>query len=272
MNYQMETKANTLRSYKADLKLFSTYLDNKWSVDALLNIPQTWSGLTRENLEGFMLYLIGQGYAIGSVNRAISTVRTFARRAFDAGTLPIEAYALIDTVGAIQGEDAIDFDISRLSVGVRHRRAHIGAKKATPIELSDDQAIALKHDHPDTPQGRRDALLMTLLIDLGLLPSEIARLRTPQVNLNQGLLCDVRRQEVKKRIVFTRDLDAILRRCIEAGEILKDTALIRGGTRWGTMDRNMGDRAINQRVQVLGKRILGLSNLSPNDLRHYWKR
>ena len=51
----------------------------------------------------------------------------------------------------------------------------LGLKKAEPVSISTHQAKALK-DQPDTPRGRRDGLLMCLLLDHGLRVGEVAKL------------------------------------------------------------------------------------------------
>lgn len=62
-----------------------------------------------------------------------------------------------------------------------------GDKKAEPVSISPEQAKALK-DQPDTPQGRRDALLMCLLLDHGLRVGEVAGLTVADFDLKAGEL------------------------------------------------------------------------------------
>jgi len=51
----------------------------------------------------------------------------------------------------------------------------IGRKKGDWVSLGPDQIKALKAQ-PDTPQGRRDSLIICLLADLGLRCGELAGL------------------------------------------------------------------------------------------------
>ena len=60
-----------------------------------------------------------------------------------------------------------------------------GVKKAEAVSLDKAQVRALK-TQPDTPQGRRDALLMCLLLDHGLRVGELAVLKVTAFDLPQG--------------------------------------------------------------------------------------
>ena len=58
---------------------------------------------------------------------------------------------------------------------VREQR-RVDHKKNEAIVLTAEQSRRLKRQHPPTPQGIRDRLLMCLLLDLGLRASEVASL------------------------------------------------------------------------------------------------
>jgi len=62
-----------------------------------------------------------------------------------------------------------------------------GYKKADAVHISEKQARKLKN-HPDTPQGRRDALLMCLLLDHGLRVGEVVRLTVGSFDLKAGVM------------------------------------------------------------------------------------
>lgn len=63
-----------------------------------------------------------------------------------------------------------------------------------PSKLTPAQARSLKREHEDTPQGRRDALLMFLLLDHGLRVSEAADLQVTDLDISRGLLRFYRRK------------------------------------------------------------------------------
>jgi site-specific recombinase XerD len=50
------------------------------------------------------------------------------------------------------------------------------------LRLSAEQAYRLKHTHADTHEGRRDALLMGLLLDQGLQVAEIISFNVQDVD------------------------------------------------------------------------------------------
>jgi integrase len=62
-----------------------------------------------------------------------------------------------------------------------------GAKKAQPVPLTPEQAARLKAQ-PDTPQGRRDTLLLCLLLDHGPRVGEVTGLQVTDFDVAAGEL------------------------------------------------------------------------------------
>ena len=89
-----------------------------------------------------------------------------------------EEFALIRTVAGYAHKEARRID-ERREVSRR------GSKKAAAVHITMKQAKKLKLQ-PDTPQGRRDALLMCLLLDHGLRVGEVARLQVSDFDLKAG--------------------------------------------------------------------------------------
>lgn len=286
-----ERKAgNTLRAHRADLEAFARFVCSAdpncaISAEVLATTPDAWADVTWGLVEAFKRWLLTESYSIGTINRILSTVKVYAKLAFKAGVLTTEQHALIRTVNGYSGKEATNIDKKRSAANTATRRQRPGAKKAESVSLTDDQAEALKHNHPDTPQGRRDALLMTVLIDLGLRCGEVVLLKVAQLDLKAGLLHNVERPKTglvqtnegdkRQTLALGDDLTAILKRCEAAGELLPVGALIRGSTRsykhaaGALLPTGLSERAINNRVRELGKRI-GIENLSPHDCRHYF--
>src|SRR5215213_9055788 len=79
---------NTIRRKVADLALFETFLQSA-GVPAigLYDHPQAWRGITWGIVEAFRNWQLTQGYAIGSINGRLSTVRTYAKIAARAGAI-----------------------------------------------------------------------------------------------------------------------------------------------------------------------------------------
>src|SRR5688572_30725707 len=79
---------NTIRRKIADLALFETFLQSA-GVPAtnLYDNPHAWRGVTWGLVEAFKVWMLQEGYAIGSINGRLSTVRTFAKISAKAGAI-----------------------------------------------------------------------------------------------------------------------------------------------------------------------------------------
>jgi len=236
-DYQSRKSANTRRRHWADLALFAAYLAGAGLAldpDALLTDPAAWVGVTWGIVEGYKRWMVAQGYAVASINSRLSTIKTYAQLAFKAGAIGEAEAALIRTVEGYSHKDGRHLDAGR---DVTRR----GVKKASAVAITAEQARALK-TQPDTPQGRRDALLMGLLLDHGLRCGEVAALAW----------------------FLSGDAPA-------AGPLLR-ASQGRGAGRdhWKDLGAaGMTERAITKRVRALG-RAIGLEGLSAHDCRHYW--
>ncbi len=80
-------------------------------------------------MAAFVQWQVQQGYAIGSLNVRLSTVKRYCRLATQAGILSPETYALIATVKGYGHKEGKHIDAKR-EVS-RH-----GAKKADWVDLS----------------------------------------------------------------------------------------------------------------------------------------
>jgi len=99
VNYQERKSENTLRRQTAGLVLFMRYLAGVDATpDDLATYPQSWEGITWGLVAGFVKWQLLKGYAVSSVNVRLSTIKTYARLAFKAGTLGSTEYALIRAV------------------------------------------------------------------------------------------------------------------------------------------------------------------------------
>lgn len=281
-DFQERKSANTLRAHRADLETFSRFVCSAdpncvMSAEALMSTPDAWRDMEWGVIDTFKRWLLNESYSVGTINRILSTVKVYAKLAFKAGVLTVEQYAQIRTVEGYAAGDGEKMDEKRSAAGDATRRQVTNMKKAQHNSLTDAQAKALKHNHPDTPQGRRDALLMTILIDLGLRCGEVALLTVGQLDLKERRMHNVRRPKTRlvQELQISKDLRAMIQRCEKAGELLPVGALVRGCTRpYKTkpgvlLSTGLSERAINQRVQALGQQI-GIDNLSPHDCRHYF--
>jgi integrase len=265
-DYLSRRAENTLRRQLADLRLFADYLHDagvETSAHLLQRTPDAWRGMTWGIVEGFKRWMLGHGYAMGSVNVRLSTVKTYAKLALRTGAIEPTEHALIRTVTGYSRKESRRVDQKR---DVKR----VGNKKADPTRLSEEQAASLKNQ-PDTSQGRRDALLMCLLLDHGLRCGEVALLIVEHIDLREGVLRFFRPKVDKEQIhKLTADTLRAAYAWFLSGDAAKEGSLLRSTRKGGELGRaGMTERAITKRVRYLGRQI-GIDRLSAHDCRHYW--
>lgn len=265
--YQERQAANTLRRHQADLALFTTYLSSIPGLDQIGDFyhdPTAWRGVSKGLVEGFVQWMLKKGYALRSVNARLSTVRLYCKLAQGAGVLDENQAAMIRTVTGYRGKEAPRIDEKR-----EIRR--VGNKKAQWTSLTLEQAHAMV-EQPDTPQGRRDRLLMCLLLYHGLRCGEVAALTVESFDLIKGVFA-FEQPKTGKRLRHQLHLQTLLavQRYLTLDHPTKTGPLLVGSQKGGQIKGGMSGSAINQRVRTLGKRI-GVIELilSPHDLRHFW--
>ena len=269
-DYAARRAPHTRRRQHADLAAFAAFLDTvgiATSADALQSNPEAWRPLTWGLVEGFARWSLLQGYAVSTINVRLSTIKRYTSLAFKAGVLDETATALIRQVQAYSHRESLRIDEQREAEELPTR---VGDKKAVPVRITPELAQALKQQ-PDTPQGRRDALLMALLLDHGLRVGEVARLQVEDVDLEHGLL---RFYRPKVDRVQTHELSpdalAAVQAWFEHGDAPASGPLLRASRRTGVLTTpGLSERAITGRVRVLGE-VLGIEGLSAHDCRHFW--
>lgn len=263
---------NTIRRKRADLALFETFL-NSAGVPAsdLFNNPQAWRGVTYGIVESFKTWMLKAGYAIGSINGRLSTVRTYAKLAAKAGAIGVEESILIKGVEGYAHKEAKHIDAKRKADGMNTRK---GAKKADAVHIPEDIAQAMATQQPNTPQGRRDALIMCLLLEHGLRVGEIAILTRAGFDLKSGTFTFYR-PKVDKTQTHTLTANtrkaaaAYLQHDAPAAGIIWRRSCKGTGKLAGAMSEASATRALTKRVELLGRKH-GLESLSAHDARHYW--
>lgn len=264
LDYQEKLAANSLKRHKDDIALFSEFLSQVgMQKDNLLSEAREWEDITFGLVEAFKRWQLSQGYAIASINAHISTVKVYAKLAMKAGALTQQEYALIKTVESYRHKEGRNVDAKR-------DVTRIGDKKAETVSISPGQAKALKNDQPDTPQGRRDALLMCLLLDHGLRCGEVAGLTPKCLNIAEGTLTFYRKK-VDKTQIHKLSRDTLLA-AVRYLEICKPKEkLLMGSRKGGKLEGVMSERAITDRARVLAEKV-GVMGLSAHDCRHMWAK
>jgi integrase len=263
-DYRSRRAEQTLRRQEADLLLFREFLQAAGiHTGDLTNEAAAWRVVTWGLVEAFVKWQVEQGYAISSINVHLSSIKTYARLAMQVGTLTPQEYALIR---AVQGYTYRE----QTRIDQRRPVKRIGYKKAESVKITPEQAAALKNQ-PDTPQGRRDTLMMCLLLDHGLRVGEVAALTVDDFDLQEGTLRFYRPKVSKEQVhrLSPATLQALLA-CQSAGELSAGRLLLRRSKKNEELaEAGMSDRAITGRVCSLGLRV-GLDGLSAHDCRHFW--
>ena len=260
--YQSRKSDNTLTAQRQALDSFAAFL-GKAGVQTgdLYHDPQAWRGVTWGLVKAFINSMLQAGYSVATVNQRLSAVKVYAQLAATAGMIGPEALALIKTVSGYRKREAKNIDKERPTF----RR---GYKKAEWTAITSEQADLLKAQ-PDTPQGRRDAVIVTILIDHGLRVSELVRLTVGDVDLEKNELRFYRpKTDQSDQHWLTPDSRKALQAYVKQ-DAPAIGPLLRDSRKDGRLHNGkMTERAVNARVKVLGKAI-GIENLSPHDLRHY---
>jgi integrase len=270
-DYLARKADNTIRAHRSGLARFAEFLtvagvyqgDPYAKADRLMTDPTAWQGVTFGIVEGFRNWLVLQGEAVATINLRLSTLKVFTRLAFKAGVIDATENALIRTVSGYAGKEA-----KRLNE--RRETTRRGRKKAQHTPITPKQAKRLKQQ-PDTPQGRRDAVIMCLLIDHGLRCGEVAGLQVSDFDLKAGEMRFYRPKVDKEQThKLSADTARALAAWFDSGEAPAVGPLLRGSRKGGTLtSAGMSENAISARVRMLGK-ALGIDRLSAHDCRHYW--
>lgn len=107
------------------------------------HVPAAWQGVTWGLVEGFVKWLLNQGYSLASVNNRLSAVKVYARLAARAGVIPPAEHALIREVRGYGSTEGKRVDEVR-------QQTRVGHKKEEAIVLTAVQARQLKTQHPPT--------------------------------------------------------------------------------------------------------------------------
>lgn len=260
-DYLQGRAEETVRAHGGDLACFVRYLEavgvqGAPCAQALQESAGAWAGATAGLIQGFREWLLAEGYAVKTVNRRLGTVKVFAKLA------GIDA-SVAKSLGRRKG---LERDKKRTEEGIATR---VGAKKPyKAVSLTMEGANCLRKQ-PETAQGRRDALLMALLLDHGLRCGEVALLKVEDFDLSAGVMTFYRPKVDK--IQRHRLTPAVLEALIAYKPYMPAAGpLLRSSRKGGELTHEgMTNRSITDRVRQLGKRI-GIRNLSAHDCRHYW--
>ncbi len=269
---------NTRHRQKDDLTCFSAFLLDRYhlerSASDLYADAEAWRGISHGIVRGFLEWMTEQGYASGTINGRLFTVRKYCKLAgpapAGAGVLTAEQLDAILTVRGRNGKVQGNVDEDREQRGIPQRR---GRKKARAVDITTHQALTLKKATVGTNRNKQelsaaDALKIGLMVEHAFRVSEVVALNLEHFNLNEGTVTFYRpktRTEEKHRLhTFTRRAaESHIALCLSEGRSSGPLFI-------GYKGKRISTRAINERVALLGKAIGVEGRLSPHDLRHFW--
>lgn len=272
--YHATCSENTLAAQRDCLALVSRFLAAAGVIraaDDLYGDAQAWRGMSHGLLKGFRAWLLKEGYRVSTVNHRLAIVRQYCRLAHGAGVIDDEALDLILTVKGLNAKHARNVDRDREREGQPISKS---TKKATPALVLTGQALRLKNEttHPARPFRRehdsllaaRDALMMGLFIEHAFRVSEVVGLNIESFDLERGTVT-VYRQKTNETTIHK--LEKHTRLAAERYLALLDRQ--QGPLFVGYESKRITRYGLYERVQTLGEQV-GIGNLSPHDLRHYW--
>ena len=296
-DYTDRKSINTVKSQQDDLKYFALYLIDAgvpnpqdtaadWA-ECMQEMPQCWVGVTFGWVSGFIKWQLNAGYAIGTINRRLSTVKTYAKLASQAGAIDDAQARLISAVTGYGHKEGKNQDQKR----TQSRRTV--SKKADAILLTDRQATQLK-SQPATSQGLRDAALMALLLDHGLRISEVVLLTFGNIDAEFDTMTFTRpKVEGSDAEIGKHKLTPATRRALVAwksylgSRATADAPILWSTNRGGNLTKaGMTTIAASDRVRSLGvaldlyreeehttkggkQKVKQVGTLSAHDCRHY---
>ncbi len=266
--YQERRPLNTQRAHRAALEIFTTFLAfcGIKPTGNLYEDPAAWQGVTFGLVTAFMQWLTQGGFAVHTINDRVSVVKTYLKMAHAAGYIPDGEIIRLQTLKSYSAKEGIDLDEKRIASGVDTRR---GKKKATPTFLSDAQIDTLCTPRNDTPQARRDALMLCLMFDHAMRVSEVEDLLVENIDRNTRMITFYRRKTGKTSHHVLRGRTwQLLSEYLSRDNTALTGPLILASCKTGALiPKGMSTAAIAARVREIGQ-ALGIESLSPHDLRH----
>lgn len=205
-----------------------------------------WHKLRYEHTS-YIRSLLAERYAPSTANRHVSALRGILREAWRLGWMTAEDHLRATDIKPIRG--------SRLPAG---------------REISQGELKALFGTCDETPMGRRDGCMLSVLFGGGLRRAEGADLDVEDIDLEQGAVrvrCGKGNKE--RRVFLASGAIGLIERWLavrgdEPGPLL--VPVRRGGH---VVIKRLTSQSIFDALRALGERA-GVSGFSPHDLRRTW--
>lgn len=157
----------TIRAYDYDLKQLGTYLKQR---------DQNFLSVTVLDLRGFIHSLFDLGLSPVSINRKISSVKTFYRFLLRSKTIAVNP--------------AEDLELQKV-------------RRKLPLVLSvDEVGLILESANEGTPLGLRDRVCLELLYSSGLRISELLMLTISDLKMNENIISVIGKGNKQRLVPF----------------------------------------------------------------------
>jgi integrase len=266
--YRETLSEQTTRAQDADIVCLTTYLASihVQVVGDLIDDPHAWQGIRHGLVDGFVQWQLGQGYALSSINRRLATVKRYLGLALRSGAITGDQLLQVREIKAIRHAQADHLDSRRKTTRQE------GTKKASAIFLPETQYDALWLQ-PDTPEGRRNAAMVTIFLGLGLRCGEVLLLKIEHFDMAARTLTFYRPKVHKTQThQFPFDVSDAMHAALVT--YLADRPA--RGPLWyhirkdgSAVERVPTQRDIYRAVAHMGS-MVGVTGLGPHDLRHTW--
>ncbi len=235
--------------------------------EELYSSPAAWHGVTADIIRSFQKSLAAEMYAHATVTGAVHIVRKYARLAASVGAIGADEASKIGLIRCSMNQGEHVPCAKRGTDGRRTKRKH-----SEMIALNEEQRAMLKSQCDlSEPQGRRDFLIVCLLLDHALRSGEVEMLKTSDVSFTEGSITFYREKSKEyQTIQMSPDTIRAVGLSMHNGDILPDGHLVRASLKNKQLYSNHISRnAISARIGALSRDALGFE-ISPHDLRHTW--
>lgn len=296
-DYRTGVKPNTRKRQYGDLARFRGYLNDVFKaaqidmtlVDMLgqpldlgddTSLP-LWGEMTNGLIKGFRQWMFETGYSFETIRDSLSTIRIYCGLAAQAEILSVDEMTRIRDIKGYRQSQARELEKLR----EKHR---IGHKKVEETLLTEEERERLfQVPNRSTPQGWRDLLMLLLLYDLGIRPSELVTAILADLDVKRGLLRVYRHKTDEKEqwLELSRDAWQTANHYLELRRDTRPDAPLLVTTRRSgqfvelvvkqqtdesqvELTPGISGRKLSERVHTLGVRI-GV-NINGYDPRHQW--
>ena len=262
----LKKSKSTIERHIRELRNFGVFLESRGHAPSLMQRPADWKQVKAKDVHDYKNYLLyGRGLAVSTVNQIIFIVRSYAAlSAAHDGMSESEYFKTTQQARGIRVREADRIDALRPVTRSSN-------KKQQAVAITRLDAERLKHEQPDDPRGRRDALMMCLLLDYGLRISDVISLTMQNIDMNTRTV-SVKTQKTGTNLYLsmTDDIyqaaDRYFKHFTPAAE---DTPIWYGVNKHGQIQGGFSKHSAQMRIKQLGEAV-GIEGFSAHDCRHYW--